>query len=87
MKVLYDREADALYLPIQPRETAVDKSVFVDELRTVDLDSRGEVVGIEILSASLGIRLLDLVDRFDLRGYEDVFSNIEAHKFDAVEFA
>lgn len=87
MKVLYDREADALYLPIQARGTAVNKSVFVDELRTVDLDSRGVVVGIEILSASLGIRLLDLVDRFDLRGYEDVFSNIEAHRFDTVEFA
>ncbi len=87
MKVLYDREADALYVPLQKRGTAVHRSVFVDDATTVDLDIRGEPVGIEVLGASHGVRLLNLVERFDLKGYEDVFRGIENHRFHAVEYA
>jgi len=50
MKIEYDREADALY--IQLREVMVEDNLDIEEGVTVDLDSGGHIVGIEILDAS-----------------------------------
>ena len=50
MKIEYDREADALY--IQLREVVVEDNLDIEEGVTIDLDSSGHIVGIEILDAS-----------------------------------
>ncbi|HXK40320.1 MAG TPA: DUF2283 domain-containing protein, partial [Candidatus Paceibacterota bacterium] len=67
MKVLYDPEGDALYIPLGGRRTKVHRSICVDERRVVDIGAGGEALGIEILGASKGVRLADLVGRFDLQ--------------------
>jgi hypothetical protein len=53
----------------------------------VDLDDRDRPVGIEILGASHGIRLLDLIDRFALESFRREFEAIEHYRFQAVEYA
>ncbi len=50
MKIEYDREADALY--IQLREVVVADNLDIEKGVTIDLDSSGHIVGIEILDAS-----------------------------------
>lgn len=83
MKVLYDAEADALYVPLQAAGTSVNHSVLVDDTRIVDLDVEKEPVGIEILQASRGVQLLNLVERFGLERFEGDFMAIERHRFRA----
>lgn len=83
MKVRYDSEADALYIPLQKVSTLVDHSILVDDTRTVDLDAEKEPVGIEIQGASGGVKLLDLVERFGLEKLEGDFMAIEQHRFRA----
>lgn len=65
MKVRYDGDVDALYVPLRP-ETPVSRSVVVDANRVVDLDASGDAVGIEVLGASHGLRLTDLTDQYGL---------------------
>ena len=50
MKIEYDREADALYIYL--REVNVADNIDIEDGVTVDLDSKGHIVGIEILDAS-----------------------------------
>ena len=50
MKIEYSADVDALYVYFQ--EVEVAKSVEPDDGVLVDLDDRGEVVGIEFLDAS-----------------------------------
>ncbi len=50
MKATYDPTVDALYLQVQKKP--VKKTVNPSEYCFVDLDMRGEVVGIEMLFAS-----------------------------------
>ena len=66
MLVSYDSSADAayIYLKAQP---SIARSVTVDEYRVVDFDAADEVVGIEILSASGGFQLDDIIKRFGLQ--------------------
>jgi len=65
MLVAYDSSVDALYIYLQPDPT-VARSEVIDESRTVDLDARGDVVGIEVLSASGGFKVDDIIKRFQL---------------------
>ena len=58
MKIEYDREADALY--IQLREVMVDNNLDIEDGVTVDLDSGGHIVGIEILDASTRLNSQEL---------------------------
>ena len=51
MKIDYDTVADAIYFTVKSDEK-VAKSVKVDDLLVVDLSSKGDVVGIELLEAS-----------------------------------
>jgi uncharacterized protein YuzE len=67
VKVRYDSEVDALYVPVRDGEVA--RSVVVDPNRVVDLDESGKAVGIEVLAASYGLRLVDLADRFELESF------------------
>ena len=50
MKIEYDRQVDALYILL--RNVAPADSADIEEGVTVDLDSNGHIVGIEILDAA-----------------------------------
>lgn len=50
MKINYDTIADALYLSI--RKGKVSKSIKTEAHIIVDVDSKGNVLGIEVLEAS-----------------------------------
>lgn len=82
MKVLYDDEVDALYVPIQPEFTA-HISKEIDEARVVDFDEKERVVGIEIMGASLKVRLTDLIEPLGLEHFKESFEQIENHPFRA----
>ena len=64
MKMTYDSEADAAYITfgndIEPKESAQQVSLIEtpngQTQVTIDVDSEGYILGIEILSASLGLR-------------------------------
>jgi uncharacterized protein YuzE len=86
MKSTYDDEADALYLYLRDG-IRVARSVVVDADRNVDLGPDGRAVGIEVLGASHGVRLLDLVERFGLQAYVPHLRHAEATRYEAVEFA
>ena len=66
MLVTYDSSADALYNYVR-RDGEVARSIIVDDERVVDVDAAGKVVGIEILTPSTGLKLVDIIDRFDLQ--------------------
>jgi uncharacterized protein YuzE len=86
MKYSYDDEADALYLYLR-EGVEVARSIVVDEDRVVDVDAFGRAVGIEVLGASAGVRLVDLVEKFDLQPYVGHLRQLEASQFQSVEFA
>ena len=66
MKLSYDDEADAIYVYAQ-EDGSVARSEILEDGRVVDLDADGRLIGVEILDASsMGVRLADLADRFDL---------------------
>jgi len=50
LRVSYDRVADALYIRL--REGKVSDSIELNEGLIVDLDERGEIVGLEIINFS-----------------------------------
>ncbi len=50
LRVSYDRVADALYIRL--REGKVSDSIELNEGIVVDLDERGEIVGLEIINFS-----------------------------------
>lgn len=86
MRITYDNEADALYVPVRPG-ASVARSVIVDDDRVVDIDAEGRAVGIEVLGASHGVHLLDLIARFSLTEFYDAFREIETHPFRARAYA
>jgi len=51
MKIDYDTVADAIYFTLKGG-AKVAKSLKVDDLLVVDLSSKGEIVGMELLNAS-----------------------------------
>lgn len=50
MKITYDEEADAMYIELKEGEFAKNKKV--NEQMILDLDSKGNVLGIELLDVS-----------------------------------
>ncbi len=80
MRVLYDAAVDALYLPLR-RGGRVGQSIVIDVKRIVDLDDRGNPVGIEIMGASHGVQLSDLVEEYGLRDWAPDFPAIESFNF------
>ena len=87
MRVLYDAEGDALYIPLISKRIRVERSEWVDARRIVDLDADGKPLGIEVLAASRGKRLADLRDRFDLGLGDDEVNAIERHLFQPMQYA
>lgn len=71
MLLTYDSSADAAYIYVQANPQ-VARSIPIDDFRVVDVNEADEVVGIEILSASGGFELEDIIKRFKLesRGEE-----------------
>lgn len=59
--ISYSPESDAVY--IQLTDEAVKRTVPVDDVRIVDYDDGGHVVGVEFLGASAGLDLRDLPER------------------------
>jgi len=49
MEIDYDADADALYIKL--REGTFSKNKKVDEFTILDLDTEGNVIGIEVLDA------------------------------------
>jgi uncharacterized protein YuzE len=58
MRLTIDREADAAYVYVTEKSVARTRSL--DENRLLDLDSDGEVRGIELLNISHGVELAGL---------------------------
>lgn len=86
IRVRYDKFVDALYIPLR-RGAVVERTVEIDDDRLVDFDSHDYPVGIEILGASHGVHLMDLVEPLGLEALKADFEDIELHPFKAVEYA
>lgn len=50
MKIIFDKEADALYIELSSAEFASNKKIDDDTI--IDLDKDGKIIGIELLSVS-----------------------------------
>ncbi len=50
MEIEYDKDVDALYIRL--REGSLGKNLKIDDRTILDLDKKGEILGIEILDAS-----------------------------------
>jgi len=60
MRIEYDREVDALYIRLREVKPKDTKDVL--EGVTIDLDSQGRIVGIEILDAAERLGLESLLN-------------------------
>jgi uncharacterized protein YuzE len=80
MRFTYDDEADALYIYLH-EGASIDRSIVVDDDRTVDVDAGGRPVGIEVLGASERVALRDIADRFHLQDRWDALGTIEETPF------
>lgn len=68
----YDREADALYIRL--REGDVARSVEVDDVRVVDLDTTGAPIGVEILYPAENLAIASIARDF---GFEHLLAEID----------
>jgi uncharacterized protein YuzE len=75
----YDPEADALYVRV--RMGRVDRSNVLDDGQIIDLDSEGHLLGIEVLGASRGVQLADLIEPYDLHTFAASLLEIEQTSF------
>lgn len=50
MEIKYDKDADAIYIKL--RDGEFDKNKVVEKDLIIDMDKKGNILGIEILSAS-----------------------------------
>ena len=58
MEITYDKDADAMYIKFREGEFGSNK--VIDRETIIDLDKRGNLLGIEILSVSKRIPLSSL---------------------------
>jgi uncharacterized protein YuzE len=65
VRLIYDTEVDALTIVVT--RDAVERTEDAGEGRYVDFDDEGNIVAIEILDASHGFDLVDLIERYPLR--------------------
>lgn len=80
MRYQYDADADVLIIDVRSGKE-VSSTVEIDDARHVDLDDEGRVVRIEVLWASAGVELQDIIDRFQLRDLMPLLEDIEHHTF------
>lgn len=50
MEINYDKEADAMYIEFRKGEFAKNKKI--DDFTIIDLDNKGNILGIELLEVS-----------------------------------
>jgi uncharacterized protein YuzE len=85
MLFTYDDEADALYVYVSGRPGGggqVARSEVLSDGRVADLDVEGNLLGLEILMASHGVRFGDVVERFGLdEAWNERLHSIEAMRF------
>ncbi len=60
MEISYDKEADAVYIEFRKGTFASNKKI--DDFTIIDLDSDGNILGIEILDASKRIPMESLTN-------------------------
>ena len=58
MEINYDKQADTLYIEFRKGEFSKNKKI--DDFTIIDLDSEGNILGIELLSVSKRIPLESL---------------------------
>ena len=58
MKIEYDREVDAVYIYLQEKE--VVKTIELSDVVKVDLDEKGNLIGVEVLDATQRYSLADI---------------------------
>jgi len=80
MRYIYDADVDALTIELAPG-AAIERTVEVDEGRHVDLDAENMVVQVEILWASTGVKVEDLIARFGLEGHRAFLDSIAMQVF------
>ena len=80
MRYQYDADADILLIDVRSGK-GVSSTVEIDDSRHVDLDDEGCVIRIEVLWASAGVELQDIIDRFQLRDLLPLLEDIEHHTF------
>jgi len=66
MKIIFDREADAVYIELGEGDFASNK--IIDSKTIIDLDKKGKILGIELLDVSKSIS-------------KDFLSNISVENF------
>jgi uncharacterized protein YuzE len=84
MHYSYDAEVDALYISLLP-DAEVVRTIEFDDSRHVDLDALGQVSGIEILWASEGVELNDIIDRFQLFEEKEFLHQVASIDFSRAE--
>lgn len=86
MRYTYDDEADAVYVHLREdgEDAPVARSIVVDEGRVVDVDAGGRPIGIEVVSASNGVALSDLAERFGLSHIRPHLQRLEAMRFQSL---
>jgi uncharacterized protein YuzE len=80
MRYCYDDHDDALTIRLLTDE-GISRTLEIDEDRHVYLDSLGHVVAIDILNASLGVKVDDLIDALDLHEVESSLRNVARQTF------
>jgi uncharacterized protein YuzE len=80
MRFTYDDEADALYVFLR-EGVPVERSIVVDDDRTVDVDTDDRPIGIEVLGASERVELKDIAVRFHLLDRWEALRPIEEMRF------
>lgn len=58
MKIEYDREVDALYIRLQ--EKYVSRTIEIEDGLNLDLDEKGNLIGLEVLDATERYALKDI---------------------------
>lgn len=76
----YDASVDALSIKLLPDAT-IARTIEIDDNRHVDLDELGQVAQIEILWASEGVELNDIIDRFQLFEEKEFLHGVAAQSF------
>jgi uncharacterized protein YuzE len=76
MRFTYDDEADAVYVYVLEDGTVASSEVL-DDGRVIDLDEGGHLIGVEIEASERGVRLTDLIERFQLEGLRAKLRNLE----------
>lgn len=76
----YDASVDALSIKLLPDAT-IARTIEIDDNRHVDLDEFGQVAQIEILWASEGVELNDIIDRFQLFEEKEFLHGVAEQSF------